>query len=88
MKIIYEKSFLKDLNSIWNSKILDKTKNILLDLKEKDNLLLIKNIKKMSWYNNYYRIKLWDYRIWLKYYNNIIYIIRIKHRKDIYKIFP
>jgi mRNA interferase RelE/StbE len=42
----------------------------------------------MSGYNFYYRIRVWDYRMWIRYDNWIIVLERFLHRKDIYNYFP
>ncbi len=43
--------------------------------------------KKLISYEQYYRIRVGDYRIVYQLFKNklIIYIIRIRHRKDVYK---
>ncbi len=45
-------------------------------------------LKKISGFENYYRIKIKEYRIGFKKEGNSIVFMRVKHRKDIYKIFP
>lgn len=87
MKIIFEKKFLKDLE--WLDKDISlKLKNLIENINSYDSTSQIKNLKKLVWYKTYYRIKIWDYRLWLKIENNELIFIRFKHRKDIYKIFP
>ena len=48
----------------------------------------IKNLKKMQGFLNCYRIKIGDYRIGLYFENNIVELVRLAHRKEIYKLFP
>ena len=43
---------------------------------------------KLSGYTDYYRIRIGEYRIGLKYSNKTITLVRFLHRKDIYKFFP
>ena len=45
-------------------------------------------IKPIKSYKGYYRIKLGNYRIGLKKENGSVVFMRVKHRKDIYKLFP
>lgn len=87
MKIKYEKKFLKDLENL-DKKSSYKLKDLIFEIKLLINFSEIKNLKKITWYTNYYRVRLWDYRIWIKYFQNEIIFIRLKHRKDIYKVFP
>lgn len=45
-------------------------------------------LKKIAGFENYYRIKIQDYRVGFKKESNTIIFMRVKHRKDIYKVFP
>ena len=86
MKVKIERKFLKDLESLdkITSEKLQVFLNTLLNVESFWDL----KMRKMKWYKNYFRIRLWDYRIWLKVENDICICVRVKHRKDIYKIFP
>ena len=48
----------------------------------------IPKLKKLSANNNYYRLRIGDFRIGMSIINKEIYLIRFLHRKDIYKYFP
>ena len=48
----------------------------------------IKNLKKLTGYKDYYRIRIGSYRIGVKIVNNTIIFSVFEHRKDIYKRFP
>lgn len=48
----------------------------------------IKNIKKMEKGDNYYRIRIGDFRLGLKIDQKEAIFIRLLNRKDIYKFFP
>ena len=48
----------------------------------------MQNIKKLKGHDNYYRLKISDYRLGFSYENGEINIIRFLHRKEIYKLFP
>lgn len=87
MIVIYEKKFLKDLKS-FDVLLSKKVIKILNELKSYEKISDVKNIRKMVWYNDYYRFRFWEYRIWIKYSDNKIILQRILHWKDIYKIFP
>jgi len=88
MTINYEKSFFKDIQKLNDKKVLLKLKSFLLMLEEKENLQDIANIKKMKSFDIYYRFKIGDYRLGFSYEDNTVDIIRLLHRKDIYKLFP
>ncbi len=46
------------------------------------------DIKPLSGYKNYYRVKFGEYRIGFKKENDFIVFMRVLDRKDIYKHFP
>lgn len=89
MKVEFDKSFLKSLDKIQDSKILRKIEKVILNCESSTKISEIQNVRKLSGFSNYYRIKLSSYRIGfeLKDKSNIRFII-ITHRKDIYKRFP
>ena len=81
-KLKFAKSVKKDLRKIPNndvSKIL-KLINSLLDDPYPNN------VKKLS-HNNKFRIRYRNYRILYKIINNelIIFVLKVSHRKDVYK---
>lgn len=46
------------------------------------------HMKPIRGFKNYYRIRLGDYRIGLKESGKEVVFMRVRHRKDIYKVFP
>ena len=67
-------------------------KNRLLQLfeqiKQLDSLTELDNVRKIRGYDDYYRIRIGDYRLGVKIKGNSIEMLRLLHRKDIYKRFP
>lgn len=89
MKVEFDKSFLKSLDNIKDSKILHKVETVILKCELVNSLFEIQNVKKLSGFLNYFRIKIGDYRIGFELLNkNTIRFIIVTHRKDIYKKFP
>ena len=88
MQVFYEKSFLKDIKKINDKNIANKLKKILKKFEEEENLTTFLNVKKLKGFDNFYRIKIGNYRLGFKYENESIEVIRFLHRKDIYKLFP
>lgn len=89
MNVEFDKSFLKSLDNIKDSKILQKVETVILKCESADSLFEIQNIKKLSGFSNYFRIKMGNYRIGFEFANrNTIRFIILAHRKDIYKKFP
>jgi mRNA interferase RelE/StbE len=88
VKIAYKKKFLKDVNNLP-----DEVKSAILNIAFKqipdvENIQDINNLKKLSGFKNFYRIRYSDYRIGITVQQDRIVFLRILHRKDIYKYFP
>ena len=89
MKVEFDKSFLKSLGKIQDSKILRKVEKVIIDCESSSKISEIQNIKKLIGYSNYYRVKIGNYRIGFELVEKtVIRLIIITHRKDIYKRFP
>jgi mRNA interferase RelE/StbE len=88
MTIRVEKTFLKDINKIRDKSLLVNLQNTISKLKEISSQSEIANLKKLSGKNNYYRIRIGNYRIGISIIDKEINVIRFLHRKDIYKYFP
>jgi len=88
MIIEIDKSFKKDFLKLKNKVIKDRIINKIENIENLESIKNISNIKIMKWFNNFYRIRIWDYRIWFRYENNKITLLRVRSRKDIYNIFP
>ncbi len=91
MKISFKPSFVKDFK-VLTVEIKVEVRKICTGIFPKlQNLADFKEyrIKKMSGFSKYYRIRIGDYRIGFKKEAGLnIIFMRVKHRKDIYKVFP
>lgn len=88
MKVEFTNSFEKDLKKIKDKSTKNKIKDKIEAIEQTDNIYNIQEIKKLSGGKGYYRIRLGDYRIGIKFESGKIIFIRFLHRKDIYKYFP
>jgi mRNA interferase RelE/StbE len=88
MIVLIDLSFQKDFAKIKDKKTRIALAKIIEQLEKAANLKQVKNSKKLSGFDNYYRIRLGDYRIGIISNKNEIQLIRFLHRKDIYKYFP
>lgn len=88
MQTEFTNSFVKDLRKLNDKELLTKVKRVILEIETADSTANIKNIKFLVKSDNYYRIRVGDYRLGLKLDNDIITLVRCLHRKDIYKRFP
>ena len=88
MKVEFKSSFARDLKRIRGKILKDQIKEVIEQVEQAQGLDQIVNIKKLAGSDNYYRIKLANYRIGLILKDDSIIFVRFLHRKDIYRYFP
>ena len=88
MKILYKKSFDKELLKLNDAKFAKSVKDIIESVKKAETINDINNLKKLKSSKSAYRIKIKDYRIGLYFEKDTVEFVRFMHRKDIYKYFP
>lgn len=88
MKILYEKSFLKDIQEIQDKNFKNKIQTILVLLETAHAVNEINSIKKLRGHSNAFRIRVGQYRIGLFIENDTLIFIRCLPRKSIYSHFP
>ena len=88
MKAKLKKAFIKDIKAI-QKKTRERIENFIFHVvPEVDSITELKNVKKISGYTNYYRIRFGDYRVGFEHREDKIVFYRALHRKDIYRYFP
>lgn len=89
MKFRIDKSFDRDVDKIKDLKILRKLRSCISKIEKSATINELPHIKKIEGYQNFYRIRIGDYRLGIERTSNKeIILIRFLHRKDIYKYFP
>ena len=88
MIVIIDKSFEKDVKSINSQLINKKLTKVINEVQTADKISDITNLKKIQGTNNYYRIRIGDYRVGIIITKTEVQLIRLFHRKDIYRYFP
>jgi mRNA interferase RelE/StbE len=88
MNLSFTKKFLKQVSKINNKKLAKEIENIIELSQKASSLSEIKNLKKLKGHENYYRIRVGDYRIGICYNKGNLEFAAIDNRKDIYKYFP
>ena len=89
MKTEYLPSFIKDLKSLKSTPIYTKIKKFTFeDILSYQNLSDISNLKKLKGEDNFYRIRVGDYRIGFFLRGNTITFCRVLHRREFYRYFP
>jgi mRNA interferase RelE/StbE len=88
MRLKIDKSFEKDTDKLNDPKLLQKIASCIEQVIAANAISEITNIKKLSGFKNYYRIRVGDYRIGFVLKGNEIIFERFLARKDIYKYYP
>jgi len=88
MKILFEKSFLKDIRKLRDNQAKEQIARIIDEIKEADSIDKLPNVKKMKGHPSAFRIRVGDYRLGLFIEDDQVIMSRFLHRKDIYKLFP
>ncbi len=88
MEVRYKRAFIKDLKRL-SADIRKSIEHLSLDeIPCLNNVNEIKHLKKIKGYDNFFRIKIGDYRIGIEYRDHAIVFMRVLHRKEIYRYFP
>lgn len=89
MVVEFDKSFIKSIDRLKSPDIFSRIEKIILDFEAARSLSEIQNIKKLTGFSGYFRIKMGNYRIGFELIDSkTVRFILIAHRKDIYKKFP
>ena len=88
MKVEFRKSFAKDLGKIRDQDLLDRIKVAIEEIENAENLLDMSNIKKLKADGDYYRLRVGNYRIGFIEDEEIISLVRVLHRREMYRYFP
>lgn len=87
MKVDVLPTFIKDLKKLKNENLYSQLKTFSFErLPATDQFIEIPNIKKIK--GSFYRIRIGDYRIGIRYEQDKITLMRVLHRKEIYRYFP
>ncbi|MGA9351170.1 MAG: type II toxin-antitoxin system RelE/ParE family toxin [Anaerolineae bacterium] len=88
MRIAFETSFARDLKRVKDEQLLRRVEQVIGEIKAATELSDIKCLSKLKGYDTFYRIRLGDYRIGIEVLEDKVILVRILHRKDIYRHFP
>ncbi len=88
MKVLFERSFYRDLKRVHNKSVREQIQQIIVAVKHASSPAQIPHLTKMRGYETFYRIRLGDYRLGIEILNDTVIFVRCLHRRDIYRFFP
>ena len=88
MNIEFKGSFAKDLKRIRDQSLKSRVKEVVELVEQADTLQEIGSVRKLRGGDQYYRIRIGDYRMGLILEKDTVIFVRFLHRKDVYKYFP
>lgn len=87
MLIEVKKQFIKDLGGVPKS-VRQSVEQTIIGIKSAESIGGIENVKKLKGHQDYYRIRIGDYRIGFALVGDTVILSRFLHRKEIYRFFP
>ncbi|MFN4254058.1 MAG: type II toxin-antitoxin system RelE family toxin [Saprospiraceae bacterium] len=85
----YSARFVKDLKALRGTPAFAKIRALAFEsVPEMDAIDQIPHCAKLEGHENYYRIRVGDYRIGLKMDADVLVFMRVLHRKEVYRYFP
>ena len=88
MKVIFRRSFAKDLKKIRRKALRQELQAVLEQIEQSTTLYDLPNVKHLTSEGSYYRIRIGDYRLGLLVEDDTVTVVRFLHRRDIYRYFP
>lgn len=88
MKVEYRESFEKDFRRVGDAQLAKQIRKLILRLETAGSVSEVPNIKRLAGGSNFYRARCGDYRIGLTFQGNSVTLVRVLHRKEIYRYFP
>ena len=88
MNVEFRASFVKDLRHIKNNELLSRIKQTIEAIEKARSQQEVASLKRLKGGNNYYRIRVGEYRLGLIIEGNTTTFVRCLNRKEIYRFFP
>ena len=88
MKTLYSKKFLRDLATIPKNERTSIEIFVFETLIKFNSISEVGKFEKLRGYQNFYKVRVGNYRLGLKLEGETLILERVLHRKDIYRYFP
>lgn len=88
MQVTFRSSFLRDLKKIKDQRLLDRIAQAIESVEQATDLQNLSDLKKLSGFHDFYRIRVGDYRLGIALADGAIEFVRCLPRKEMYRYFP
>ncbi len=88
MKVAFSKKYLAAYIKVKDNNLKSGINNAIKNIYQANNIMEIRNLKKMKGYKTFYRIRIGTYRIGVNIQSNTVCIVSFGPRKNFYKKFP
>lgn len=88
MKVGFRQSFLKDLEGVNDKRLRRRVKAAIEKVEKAESLQQINGLKKLKGGENFYRLRVGDFRVGMALEGGRVIFVRLTNRKDIYRHFP
>lgn len=88
MKTGFRETFTKDLRHLRQPEIRARVKQVIEAIERAAGLAEIPQLRKLQGVGAYYRIRIGDYRLGLVVEGDQVTLVRVLHRREIYRSFP
>ena len=88
MNIAVNRSFQTDVRRVKDSESLARLQDLMSQARRARDVRELRQIKKIKGEDNFYRIRVGDFRVGLVVEGDTVTFVRFLHRRDIYRRFP
>ena len=88
MEIRYHTRFYRDTRRIRSRDLSSRLERTIAELRAASSIMEVRGVQPMTGQQNYYRIRIGDYRLGLKLEDNTAVLLKFGHRQDFYSRFP
>ncbi len=88
MNVQFKQSFVRDLRAVRDKDLLRRVQDIIQTVEQANSLDDVPGLRKLKGQNQYFRIRVGDYRLGLVLEGDVVAFVRFLHRRDIYRYFP
>jgi mRNA interferase RelE/StbE len=88
LRVEFKKSFFKDIEALGDPATKKRIRRAIAQAEEAATLQQVENLKNLKGGEQYYRIRVGDYRIGLILRKGSLVFVRCLHRRDIYRYLP